>query len=99
MVFISHGSNIFGDIVYVERERAPHVRKGAPGRCIPIPVARSLNPRRLPAAATVRGSSPYCEKGTSLVKDIQYTSAIWAACGLVTKMNVAKTYVQERYTS
>ena len=30
----------------------------------------------LPAAATVVGSSPYMENGTSLVKDIQYTSAI-----------------------
>lgn len=36
--------------------------------------------RLLPAAAMVSSSSPYLLNGTSLVNDIQYSSANWAAC-------------------
>lgn len=41
----------------------------------------SANMCVLPAASTVASSTPYWEKGTSLVKAIQYSSAICAAWG------------------
>ena len=39
-----------------------------------------------PAAAMVVAFTPYLENGTSLVRDIQYTSANWAACANRTAM-------------